>query len=129
MKRRSGANDKFLGSDTIIFSTLEENLRRLASAETDEVKDEDCGRMIIEGLLTRIFYDFCKDSAKIIWAAKKIAKKLSLKDMEEISADLSDAPDQFQRLLVESLIDRGIKVPKTLEEINNFVKPEISSRE
>lgn len=104
-------------SSPTVYSNLEEAYRRIMLSRNKESSDELLARALVERSMTGYIYKLTNDTEKAYCVLRKIASKLDLKNIEEISEELGKG----QKILVDCLEERGIKVPKTEKEMDEML--------
>lgn len=102
-----------------IYSWIVEAMRRV---EFDKkLDDEVLARAILSWDVDGLLYEITNSTEKVFRVSRKIIGKLSLKDIKNISEKAGKNGGEID--IVQELEARGIKVPRTEEEMDRLVGP------
>lgn len=88
-----------------------------------KITDELLAKSIMEDLLYPYLKESSNNSAKIVQAIRKISKRLTLKDIKQISKNVAKKSDQDINLIfIKELEKLNIKIPKSEQEIDALLK-------
>ena len=118
-KGKFGISRQFAYQPTIFGSPVEAE-RKIAFSKNKEISDELLARGIMEALVYNHINNLSDNSVKETRICRKISSKLDLENMEKISEELSKG----QKMLVDCLKERGIKIPKNEKEMDEMLKVE-----
>ncbi len=101
-----------------IYTLATEASRRQGLTKNKELSDEFVAKALMEKFIEQYIWRATKNSSKATRVLRKILSKLDLDNIEEISKEIGENPkEKFVKILEK----RGIKLPETEEEVDNFL--------
>ncbi len=120
LKKKEESVSREFTETPFIFNFLGEIDRRHRLSKNKEISNELLAKFILDDLMIPELGEITQNSNKMIKVSRKIISKLNLKDIERISKELGENPE---KTITDVLEARGVKVPKTEEEMDEMLEP------
>lgn len=103
----------------VIFGLFEEVVRTYTFDK--KVSDEAIAKYVLLGLFDMYFsMDISKNSGKIAFFKRKIVSQFKFQEIKGMFEGVSNE-DEFKRLFEEKLKEKGLSIPKSEEELDEFL--------